>query len=111
MNEGSGAAVSCGIGLEHGSNLVLSWLCCRLAAAVPIWPLRTSKCHSCAPLQKRGKNGFEVLKSQLSAPLYENFIQILMATPPTGLHLSQRDDEGVLAPLRGTQKTQKQVAQ
>ena len=32
-------AVSCSVGCRHGLNPVLLWLCCRLAAAAPIWPL------------------------------------------------------------------------
>ena len=33
MGEGSRVAVSCGVGLRQGSDLVLLWLWCRLAAA------------------------------------------------------------------------------
>ena len=36
---GSGIAVSCGVDHRRGLDLVLLWLWCRLAAAVPIQPL------------------------------------------------------------------------
>ena len=35
----SGVAVSCGVGRRRGSDLVLLWLWCRLAATPPIKPL------------------------------------------------------------------------
>ena len=31
--------MSCGVGRKHGSDLVLLWLWCRLAAVAPIQPL------------------------------------------------------------------------
>ena len=31
--------LSCGVGCRHGSDLVLLWLCCRLAAVALIQPL------------------------------------------------------------------------
>ena len=31
--------MSCGVGCRHGSDLVLLWLWCRLAATAPIRPL------------------------------------------------------------------------
>ena len=37
--KGSGIATSCGVGHRHGSDPVLPWLWCRLAAAAPIQPL------------------------------------------------------------------------
>ena len=39
VKEGSGVAVSCGVGCRHGSDPVLLWLWCRLAAAALIRPL------------------------------------------------------------------------
>ena len=39
MGEGSGVAVSCGIGRRRGSTLALLWLWCRPAAAAPVEPL------------------------------------------------------------------------
>ena len=39
MAEGTGIAVSCGVGRRRGSNLALLWLWHRLAAAAPIRPL------------------------------------------------------------------------
>ena len=39
MGEGSGVAVSCGVGHRRGSDLALLWLWCRPAATTPIRPL------------------------------------------------------------------------
>ena len=39
MAEGSGVAVSCGVGHRCGSDLALLWLKCRPAATAPIQPL------------------------------------------------------------------------
>ena len=37
--QGLGIAMSCGVVCRHGSDPEWLWLCHRLAAAVPIWPL------------------------------------------------------------------------
>ena len=39
MGQGSGVAVSCGVGRRHGSDPALLWLWHRLAATAPIRPL------------------------------------------------------------------------
>ena len=39
VGEGSGTAMSCGVGRRHGSALALLWLWCRQAATAPISPL------------------------------------------------------------------------
>ena len=39
MGWGSGGAVSCGVGRRHGSDPVLLWLWCRLAALALTGPL------------------------------------------------------------------------
>ena len=39
VGEGSGVAVSSGVGCRHGLDLVLWWLLCRLAAVALIRPL------------------------------------------------------------------------
>ena len=39
MGEGSGVAMSCGVGCRHGSDLALAWLWCSLAAVAPVKPL------------------------------------------------------------------------
>ena len=39
MGEGSGVAMSCGVGCRHGLDPVWLWLWCRLAAVAPIQPL------------------------------------------------------------------------
>ena len=39
MGQGSGVAVSCGVGCRHGSDLALLWQSGRPAAVAPIHPL------------------------------------------------------------------------
>ena len=39
MGQGSGVAVSCGVGRRRGSDPVLLWLRCRPAATAPLRPL------------------------------------------------------------------------
>ena len=39
MGQGSGVAVSCGVGRRHGSDPMLLWLWCKTAATAPIGPL------------------------------------------------------------------------
>ena len=39
MGEGSGIAMSSGVGQRYGSDPALLWLWCRLAATAPIQPL------------------------------------------------------------------------
>ena len=48
---GSGVAVGYDVGHRQGSNLVLLWLWCQLAATAPIWPLAWELpiCYGCGP--------------------------------------------------------------
>ena len=64
MGQGSGIAVSCGIGRTHGPDLML-WLWCRLAAAAPIRPVawETPYAMGVALKKKRQKNNIEHLPS------------------------------------------------
>ena len=39
VGQGSGVAVSCGVGRRHGLDPVLLWLWCKAAATDPIQPL------------------------------------------------------------------------
>ena len=39
MGEGSGIAVSCGVGRSRGSDPMFVWLWCRLETIAPIQPL------------------------------------------------------------------------
>ena len=39
MGQGSGVAISCGIGHRHGLDPMLLWLWCRMAAVALIQPL------------------------------------------------------------------------
>ena len=58
MGQGSGIAMSCGVGHSHSSDLALVWLWRRLAAAVPIQPLAWELPHAMA--LKRWKNKKEI---------------------------------------------------
>ena len=55
MGQGSGSAVSCGVGHRRGSDPVLLWLwCSRLAAVAPIQPLAWERpCAEDEPLKKQ----------------------------------------------------------
>ena len=39
VGQGSSVAMSCGVGRQHGSDLILLWLWHRLAATAPFWPI------------------------------------------------------------------------
>ena len=56
---GSGVAMGYDVGHRQGSNLVLLWLWCQLAATALIWPLAWELpiCYGCGP--KKPKNNFE----------------------------------------------------
>ena len=61
--------MNCGVGRRRGSDLVLLWLWCRLAATAPIRPpnLGTSTCHVCGAekrtkSQKKKKRYLKILK-------------------------------------------------
>ena len=49
----SSIAMSCGVGRRCSSDLVLLWLCCRLAAAVPIQPLAWEPPYACLLKKKK----------------------------------------------------------
>ena len=53
--EGSGVAVSCGVGHRRGSDLALLWLWCRPAAAAPIRPLAWDLPYTAGAALKREK--------------------------------------------------------
>ena len=56
VGQGSGIAVSYGVGHRHGSDLVLLW--CRPAAAAPIWPVAwESPCFKGAVLKRKKEKG------------------------------------------------------
>ena len=52
---GSGVAVGYDVGHRQGSNLVLLWLWCQLAATAPIWPLAWELpiCCGCGPKKQK----------------------------------------------------------
>ena len=52
--------MNCGVGCRFGSDPVLLWLWCRLAAVVLIWPLAWEPPHAMgAALKKEGKKNLE----------------------------------------------------
>ena len=56
LGQGSGVAVSCGVGHRHGSDLALLWLWCRPAAIAPIRPLAWEPPHAVCAALKREKD-------------------------------------------------------
>ena len=56
MGEGSGVAVSCGVGFRLGSDLMLLWLWCRRAATAPVGPLAWEHPHAVGSGPRKGKN-------------------------------------------------------
>ena len=69
VGQESSVATSCGVGCRCSSDLMLLWLCLRLAAAAPIWPLPGNfYMLQVRPLKKRKKekrkrNGHEATQS------------------------------------------------
>ena len=55
MGQGSGVAVSCGVGRRRGSDPMLVWLWCRLAATAPIQPLAWELAYAEGAALKRKK--------------------------------------------------------
>ena len=55
MGQGSGVAMSCGVGRRHGSDLVLLWLWRRLAATAPIGPLAWEPPHDAGVALEKAK--------------------------------------------------------
>ena len=55
MGQGSGVAVSCGVGRRHGLDLVLLWLWHRPAATAPIRPLAWEPPYAAGAALKKTK--------------------------------------------------------
>ena len=74
MGQGSGVAVSCGVGCRHGSDLALLWLWCRPVATVPIRPLAWETPYASGVAlnkktkQNKTKNGVPVVAQWLTNP-------------------------------------------
>ena len=62
MGEGSGVAMSCGVGRRRGSDLALLWLWCRPAATAPIQPLAWEPPCAAGTALKRQKKKSAVTK-------------------------------------------------
>ena len=58
MDQGSGVAVSCGVGHRWGSDPALLWLWCRPAAVALdlTGSLGTPICHECGPKKQKKKS-------------------------------------------------------
>ena len=61
--EGSGVAMSCGVGHRHSSDLLLLWLWCGLAAEAPIQLLAWEIPYAVSMALKRKKNAMYIWKS------------------------------------------------
>ena len=70
MGEGSGVAVSWGIGHRCGSDLALLWLWHRPAATAPIGPLTWEPPYAVGATLKRQrkKKKIKIMKGQLAPP-------------------------------------------
>ena len=55
MDEGSGVAVSCGVGRRRGSDTALLWLWCRPMAIAPTGPLALEPPYAAGAALKRQK--------------------------------------------------------
>jgi len=55
VGQGSGVAVSCGVGRRHGSDPALLWLWRRLAATAPIRPLAWEPPYAAGAAQEMAK--------------------------------------------------------
>ena len=58
LAQGSGVAMSCGVGRRCSSDLVLLWLWCRPAATTPIGPLAWETLYAAGAALKRKKKCF-----------------------------------------------------
>ena len=68
MGLGSGIAMSCGVGGRYGSNSLLLWLWCRLAATGPNQPLAQELPHAEGAILKKQKKGVPVMAQWLANP-------------------------------------------
>jgi len=53
---GSSVAMSCGVGRRCGSDLVLLWLCCRLAATALIRPVAWKRSYAVGVALEKAKS-------------------------------------------------------
>ena len=67
MGQGSGVAMSCGVGRRRGSDPALLWLWCRPAVAAPIRPLAWEPPYAADAAPKRQKTKKMKEKNFLSA--------------------------------------------
>ena len=69
MGQGSGLAVSCGVGCKYVSDPALLWLWCRLAAIAPIQPLAWELPYtSGVALESKAKKKKKTDKKQKTKP-------------------------------------------
>ena len=64
LAQGSGVAVSCGVGCRHGSDLALLWLQCRSVAVAPILPLAWEPSYAIGADLKRTKTKKQTKKKK-----------------------------------------------
>ena len=71
VGQGSSIALSCGIGLRHGSDPKLLWLWCRPAAVAPIPPLAWKLPNATGVALKRKKKKRKERKKRKEITLRE----------------------------------------
>ena len=86
-DQGSGAAMSCGVGRRQGSDPTWLWLWCSLAATVPIQPLAWEPPYAVGAAVKRQKTKKKhlvlVFFGQISLCL--TFLMVTEQYPPHGV--------------------------
>jgi len=67
--------VSCGVGCRRGSDLVLLWLWCRVAATAPIGPLAWEPPYAAGEALKKEKNKFSPQNNHLRDTVIPAFLK------------------------------------
>ena len=78
MGEGSGVAVSCGVGRRLNSDPALPWLWHRLAAAAPVGPLVwffSYATHTTLKTKKKKKNSEVLIQATTWMKLEKHYVK------------------------------------
>ena len=78
MGQGSGVAVSCGVGHRRGSDPALLWLWRRLAATAPIRPLAREPPYAAGAAQEMAKRQKKKKKKKSFFPLVQHYKSTLL---------------------------------
>ena len=83
MGEGSGIAVSCGVGHRRGLDPALLWLWCRLVAIAQIGPLAWEPPYAMGVAQEKGKKTKQTNKTKKTSKTpWEMFPSWLKSNEP-----------------------------